>query len=368
MLPARGTRLIFPARDRSVRQVRFAIPGDLSARTGGYAYDRALIAALGEADWRASVVSLPAGFPFPRGEELRETAAALGEGDPSVPLLIDGLAYGALPPKVIAAAAGPIVALIHHPLCEETGLSAADSQRFEASERAALAKAHAVVTTSSHTAEALTKRFAVPPASLTVAEPGLTAGWFDIVSQPLQPPEILSIGTLIPRKGHDTLLEALALSRSGARLNIVGASRDRGTAAALRQLAEAPLLAGRVTFHGELCEAALMRLMAGASLFALASRHEGYGMVFAEAMAAGLPVIGCRAGAVPTVVPEEAGILVNVDDATGLAGAIDALLGDEPRRAAMAAAARAAARRKTTWTDTGRQVAAVLGRVTEVNR
>ena len=100
----------------------FAIPGDLTTTSGGYAYDRAIIAeaaALG-ADLR--VLSLPGGFPNPGAAEIAATARTLAGVRSENVALIDGLAYGALPEEVIRAIAAPVVALCHHPLGLETGL------------------------------------------------------------------------------------------------------------------------------------------------------------------------------------------------------------------------------------------------------
>jgi glycosyltransferase involved in cell wall biosynthesis len=99
-----------------------------------------------------------------------------------------------------------------------------------------------------------------------------------------------------------------------------------------------------------------------ADVFVLASRHEGYGMVFAEAMQHGLPVIATTAGAIPEAVPSGAGVLVPPDDVTALAGALAQLIGDPALRARYASGARTAALELPSWTDTARDVAAALQR------
>src|SRR6516164_4631317 len=105
----------------------FAIPGDIETLTGGYAYDRLLIAALRELGWNIRHLALGPSFPFPDAEDLSLAARAFAALAAGSLVLVDGLAFGAMP--AIAAAEGKrlrLVALLHHPLAEETGLGAAD--------------------------------------------------------------------------------------------------------------------------------------------------------------------------------------------------------------------------------------------------
>jgi glycosyltransferase involved in cell wall biosynthesis len=103
----------------------------------------------------------------------------------------------------------------------------------------------------------------------------------------------------------------------------------------------------RITLAGEVGDANV--LYADADLFVLASLHEGYGMAFAEALAHGLPVIGTLAGAIPSVVPAEAGALVPPGDPVALAAALRRLLGDPAAREEAAIAARRAAATLPDW-------------------
>jgi glycosyltransferase involved in cell wall biosynthesis len=92
----------------------------------------------------------------------------------------------------------------------------------------------------------------------------------------------------------------------------------------------------------------------------LPSRYEGYGMVFTEAMARGLPIVACAAGAVPTTVPREAGLLVPPDDAAALAEALRRLLDDPAERRERGEAAIDHARALPSWNDTARRVAEAI--------
>ena len=95
----------------------------------------------------------------------------------------------------------------------------------------------------------------------------------------------------------------------------------------------------------------------------LASRFEGYGMAYAEALCHGLPVIGTTAGAIPDTVPPGAGLLVPPDDPTALAAALRGVIGDTEQRRSLAEAALAAARTLPTWRQSAAIFAATLDRI-----
>ncbi len=340
-------------------RVWFAVPGDLATPTGGYGYDRQLIAQLRGLGWEVVHLALPEGFPFPDAQAAAAAAAALAALPEGAPVILDGLVFSALPEVMAEAAARlRLVALIHHPLGDETGLAASQRVDLLARERAALRVAAAVICTSPATGRRLVEAFGVAADRLTVAPPGTArapraAGAGTV-------PRILSIGSLIPRKRHDVLIDALADLRGRPwQARIVGSSAlDAACAAGL---------AGRIAEHGladriELVGAVVdtRAELATADIFALASEYEGYGMAFAEAMAQGVPVVACRTGAIADLVPEAAGALVRPGDAAAFAAALAGLLDGPARRRAAAEASWTAGLALPDWPDTGRCVENVL--------
>ncbi|RAI04050.1 glycosyl transferase family 1 [Acuticoccus sediminis] len=328
-------------------RIAFAIPGDIDAPSGGYRYDRRMLAELRALGHEVTHLVLPGSFPDPSASDIDETIAALRAADADV-LLVDGLAYSVLPASALRQVKAPLVALVHHPLALETGLSEADATRYGAAERSALTVATRVVVTSPPTADTLVSDFAVPREAITVAVPGLDPRWQQ-PRTPVTPPKIVAVGSLIARKGHDVLLDALSrimdIPWEGV---IIGSNAwDPETAAGIEAMA-APM-ADRLTLTGALHEDDIRQHYAGSTLFTLATRYEGFGMVFLEAMASGLPIVATRGGAVPSVVPPEAGVLVDVDDPVALADALRRVLTDETLAARLSDGARAAAKDAATW-------------------
>jgi len=348
-----------------VRNILFAVPGDLATPTGGYAYDRRIIAELAGMGWPVEVLDIGGEFPFPSAHARRLAGERLMASPHDRIVIVDGLALGVLPDVAhTLCARQSLVALVHHPLALETGLTAAEADRLRASERAALAAARHVIVTSGETARRLAADYAVAADKITVARPG---------SDPATPARgssdgivrLLSVGALVPRKGFDVLLAALErLADLPWRLTIAGdRTRDPRTAALVDVMIARAGFGDRISVVGAVPRERLALLHDEADLFVLASRFEGYGMAYAEALAHGLPVIGTTAGAIPETVPAGCGILVPPGDPSALARALTLSIGDAERRRRMAKCAREAASRLPRWQETAATIARALERL-----
>ncbi len=122
-------------------------------------------------------------------------------------------------------------------------------------------------------------------------------------------------------------------------------------------------ISARVRLKGVVAPDALAASYARASVFALATRYEGYGLVFAEAMVHGLPIVTCAAGTVPETVPADAGMLVPAEDAGAFAGALRRVLTDERHRNALASGSARHGRGLLSWDVTAPIVSAVLQKI-----
>ena len=343
-------------------RVTFAVPGDLEALTGGYGYDRRIVAELRRLGWHVDVLALGEGFPRPSAAQAVIAAQRLTAASADGPIVVDGLAFGVLP-EIAAAlqASRALVALVHHPLALETGLATDEAERLLRSERTALATARRVIATSRMTASTLASTFDVPTGAIDVVIPGTDRVPFSIGSDG-RPPRLLSVAAIAQRKGFDILVEALSrLADLPWCLTIAGdRTRDSAAVAALDAAVARHSLAGRIDCAGAVPAERLAALYAGADLFVLASHYEGYGMAYAEAIAHGLPVIGTTGGAIPEVVPATAGRLVPPGDVGALATALRELLEDSDLRHTLRSGARSAAAALPTWADSGARFARVL--------
>jgi len=342
-------------------EIAFAVPGKITNLTGGTIYDRRVMDALPALGIKVRHIALPGSFPNPSQADMRDALELLSRVPADTPLIVDGLAFGALDTDKVAGLRAPLFPLVHHPLAEESGLCEGERRRLFETERDNLRAARHVLVPSPHTAGLLTQRYDVPQAAISIARPGTDQP--GVTAAPTTPPLILSVGIQLPRKGHDVLLRALShIDDLAWRAVIVGAPLDPTYARELRTLNHHLGLERRVDLAGQIDRSALDRLYATATVFALATRYEGYGIVFDEALAHGLPIVSCAAGAVPDTVPQQAGLLTAPDEPEEFGRALRRILTGPGLRTATAAAARAAGRALPGWTDTAAQVAAILRR------
>jgi len=342
--------------------VVFAIPGDINLPTGGYTYDRHVLALLPQFGVTARHLELPAGYPAPTVADLDATARAFADMRQGAVLMVDGLAYGAMPADVIKQASGPIIALVHHPLCLETGLDDARAAELRASEIAALALAKRVVVTSRTTGKTLIEEFAVPADKLSIAEPGTEPAPRATGSRATL--QLLAVGSVVPRKGYDILVRALQRVATTIpwQLTIVGATdRSPETTAAVQAQIEASSLASCIRMIGGLPESALAEFYERSDVLVLSSLYEGYGMVLTEALARGLPIVTTTGGAAAATVPDAAGLKVAPGDVEALAAALQRIITDAALRKQLADAAWSFAQTSLPrWQDTATKVAAVI--------
>jgi glycosyltransferase involved in cell wall biosynthesis len=367
------------------------VPGDLDTRTGGYGYDRRIIAGLRDRGWTVNVLRLDDSFPTPTPAGRSHAAQVFAAIPDGSTVLVDGLALGALPePVEHEASRVTIVALVHHPLAAETGIDRALAAALEVSERRALAAVRSVVVTSHATATRLVD-YGVTADRITVVEPGtdpapiargstLSRERSAIDHEPSaispEPSEIalLCVATLTPRKGYELLIRALAsIPQRNWRLTCAGSlDRDPLTVAQVRTQLRDAGLEDRVSLVGDLDQGALAEEYDRADLFVLPTLYEGYGMAVAEALARGLPVISTATGAIADLVlgtgsarlqsDHAAGVVVPPGDLPAFADALARVIGDPRLRATLTANARGRRGRLSGWDAAAAAMAKALER------
>ncbi|PTX54507.1 hypothetical protein C8N43_3322 [Litoreibacter ponti] len=341
-------------------QAVFAIPGDKDRRTGGFIYEARILRELNALGCVTEHLELPDSFPDPTPGDMATTLRALCAVPSDQKIILDGLVFGAIDPEGLSRVSAPVIAMIHHPLGLETGLDPARAAFLLKNEAAALRYADHVIVPSPETARVLCQQLGADRDRITVAQPGFDRPAVD--RKPADPPLILSVGLLAPRKGHDVLLAALArLKELPWQAEIVGKSHDPDYAKALHAQRRALGLDQRVEFLGELSQHALTDRFNAASVFALATRYEGYGMVLSEAMMYGLPVVTCDVGAVPQTVGEAA-LLVPPDDPARLSDALERIIGDPSEAARFSRLSAEKAAQLPQWRDTAEVFARVVER------
>jgi glycosyltransferase involved in cell wall biosynthesis len=336
------------------------VPAPFATVSGGYIYDRTIVAGLRGAGHDVIVHELAGQHPLPDAAAHAAAEAAWRTLPTDARVVIDGLGLPALAPLAEDLVARGVIGLIHHPTALDPNYEEDVRAALRAVETRLLPRLARVVATSAGTAERLATEFGVNRERVAIVMPGTDDAPRSTGSDGAGC-AILSVGTLAPAKGHDVLLHALALLPDLAwRLTIVGGAPDRAYARSLAAQAEARGIAGAVTFAGELSGAELEALWQRADLFALATRLEGFGMAIAEALKRGVAVVITDGGAAGALVTPESGVVAPVDDAPALSRAMRRMIFDAGLRARMREAAFAAGQRLPDWPTQVTAFAAVL--------
>jgi glycosyltransferase involved in cell wall biosynthesis len=342
------------------------LPGgidDPGAPSGGNTYDRRLLTGLA-ATRDVHEIAVAAAWPHPAEPARAALARELAQLPAGATVLLDGLVAGAVP-ELLEPLAGRLrlIVLVHLPLGDETGLSAAAAAELTARERRTLRAAAVVVATSEGAARGLESRYDLPAGSVRVAAPGVDPA-------PLATPgpagdRLLCVAAVTPRKAQDVLVEALhTVAGLPWTCTLVGAL-DRAPEFVDRVRTLAAVTPYRIEFAGTRTGAALDRTYREADLLVLPSLAETYGMVVTEALARGVPVLGTHVAGVPEALgtaPDGSrpGALVPPGDPQALAAALRRWLTDPALRRSWRASAEARRAGLRGWDDTTRRWNEVL--------
>lgn len=341
--------------------VTFVVAGRLDARTGGSVYNQRIAEALRTQGWSVDVRELSGGFPRPDDDAVEAAARVFNDIPKGRVVVVDGLAASALPGVLeLHAIRLRLVMLVHLPIAAAVGLGAADATLFRGLEARSLAAAALVVVTGAATLPLLAG-YAIAADRVVVVEPGTDAAPA-ARGTPGGPVHLLSVATLNPGKGHDLLLQALArVPITSWQLTCPGSlTRDPVTAARVQALTHSLGMQDRVRFTGELSGEALDRAYDAADVFVLATWQETYGMAVAEALARSLPIVSTTTGAIPALVGDEAGLLVQPGDVSALGNALTRVIVDAALRRRLTAGAARVRSRLPSWDDAARRFGAAL--------
>ena len=322
--------------------------GDPATLTGGYRYHRRMAELAARNDARIVFASVPTRLPFAYGHR------ALRAADAADVVLVDSIVAAFLAPWLPLRRPRRLAAVVHQP---PGGIDHAPPRRWVQAwlDRYLYSRCETVIVASATLSGWLEQAVVVPPgrdqkAGTEVSDlrQGARAA-------------ALCVANWLPNKGILELLDAVAVLPAGLlRLHFAGDERAH-TAYGQQVIHRIGELPGRVVRHGVCDDAGVGRLYRSADMFVLASRWETWGTAFAEAMDAGLPVIGWRCGNLPNLADDgKQGIVLPPGDIRALSDALRRLAEDEPERRQMGAAAARRAQDLPTWEQSAQQFFAVL--------
>jgi glycosyltransferase involved in cell wall biosynthesis len=350
-----------------VRAVHVVVPDgidDPARPSGGNTYDRRLCRGLTALGWSVYEHAVPGDWPRPDAASLAALAGIVQRIPDAAAVLVDGLVASTAPELLVPQARRlRLVVLVHMPLGHRPADDGVGAARRR--ESAVLCAAAAVVTTSAWTRRRLLELYPLPADQVHVAAPAVDAA--ELATGTTAGGALLCVAAVTFDKGHDVLLDALATISDLCWHCLCVGSLDRAPAfvEALRRGSLDGGVEGRVSFPGPRIGVDLDRSYAAADLLVLASRAETYGMVVAEALARGLPVVAADVGGVTEALGHGAdgirpGLLVASEDAAALGAALRAWLGDAALRGRLRRAAGERRQSLRRWPATTSVIAGVL--------
>jgi glycosyltransferase involved in cell wall biosynthesis len=328
---------------RTTLVVSLVTRGSPAQLTGGHLYHRRMAEAAPARDAVVEFVSLSRWQnPLPRSRGV---------------VVVDSITAWSVAPWVWRRPDRPLAAILHQPpggIAQSTLRTALQRPL----DRAFYRRCDLLIAASRALGSELIDGHSFPAARVCVVEPGS-----DVALDGAAPADLrrgrrialLCVANWSSNKGLLELLDALAgLDAQLATVHFAGREDvDAGYAAKVRARLARPDLRDRVVTHGPLSREDVGRLFANADGFVLPSYVETYGTVYGEALAAGLPTIGWRAGNLPNLVTDgREGCLVPPGDVTGLRTVLERLATDNEWRAQLAAAARRRGATLPTWDAT----------------
>ena len=345
--------------------VTAVVPGDVDAPTGGNVYDRRICVALAGLGVPVTVHRVDGAWPRPDADARDRLERLLAEQPDGHLVLGDGLVVCAAPGAVVPHARRlRLVALVHLPLADETGLDPDEARRLAEAEARTLAACRAVVVTGSWAAEAVGAA-GMPADRVNLVEPGTDRPHLPAPAHGSQDGgRLLCLASLTPRKGQHLLVEALAgLAGPPWTCRLVGpVDRAPGYAAEVRESIHRHGLATRIEVTGPREGPGLEAVWRDTDLLVLPSFAETYGMVVAEALVRGVPVLTTSGGGAERTAAGAA-LLVPAGDTDALRAALVEWLGDPDLRADLRRRAATAGRGLPTWDDAARRLRDVLNDV-----
>ncbi len=349
-------------------RLALVIYGALDVRSGGNYYDQRLVARLRSSGHDVEEISLPPaawGRSFLRGLRSDSLVSRLS-GDWDL-LLEDELTHPSLwrvNRRLRELSEVPNVSIVHHLRSSERHPRAL-LWLYRVVERAYLRTVEAFLFNSSNTRRQVESLLGHPVVGLVAHPGGDRLGEpapSNTTLRPGEPLRLVFVGNLIRRKNLEVVLRAMAHGRFPSTLEVLGETQtDSRYVEQLRRIAGELGLEERVHFRGSVGDRELVEHLGCADVLVAPSSWEGFGIVYLEGMAFGLPAIASRAGAAHEVIDDGVtGFLVEPDDVETISRLLDRLAGDRELLERMSVAARREFLRRPGWDETMESVEAWL--------